>query len=81
MASTLAPATTSGTMAPAPVAAAGTMAPATAAVGTAGVCTFVDTVVGTEKEEGQDRLSVQVRDRCLAEAFKLPLPLVNRNTP
>ncbi len=25
-----------------------------------GVCTFVDTVVGIEKEEGQDRLSVLV---------------------
>ena len=30
------------------------------ATGMPGVCTFVDTISGTEKEEGQDRLSVQV---------------------
>lgn len=54
------PVTTDGTMAPAPVA-AGTMAPASVANGAVGVCTFVDTVSGEEKEEGQNRLSVQVR--------------------
>lgn len=47
-------------MAPTTVAAS-TLAPASAAIGTAGACTFVDTVIGTEKEEGQDRLSVRVR--------------------
>lgn len=42
------------------VASAAPTAAYTPAHGTPGICTFVDTVVGTEKEEGQDRLSVQV---------------------
>eukprot|EP00752_Nemacystus_decipiens_P010876 g9669.t1 len=58
---TFAPAATPGTMAPAPVPAA-TMAPASASIGSTGVCTFVDTVVGVEKEEGQDRLSVRAQE-------------------
>ena len=55
--------------APSPVAVS-TMSPTSTepaipeAVGTPGICTFVDTVSGTEKEEGQDRLSVQVERLC-----------------
>lgn len=43
--------------------AAPTAAPvATPVHGTPGICTFVDTISGTEKEQGQDRLSVQVNE-------------------
>lgn len=34
-----------------------------------GTCTFVDTVTGVEKEEGQDRLSVQVRRYLMYVSF------------
>jgi len=59
------------TAAPTPVSRSfGTMSPTSVepiipeATGTPGFCTFVDTVVGIEKEEGQDRLSVQVTGGC-----------------
>ncbi|CAM9496191.1 unnamed protein product [Scytosiphon promiscuus] len=45
---------------------------ATPAHGTPGICTFVDTIIGTEKEEGQDRLSVQT---------KSDVPVARENMP
>jgi len=40
-----------------------------------GACAFVDTVIGVEKEEGQDRLSVRVRGWLAAVVSILwPLP-------
>lgn len=48
--------------------AGGTFAAATVTPSPVGACTFVDTVVGVEKEEGQDRLSVRVRALLAAAA-------------
>ena len=44
--------------------AGGSFAAATVADSSVGACTFVDTVIGIEKEEGQDRLAVRVSGVC-----------------
>lgn len=63
----------------------GTMSPTSAepfipeATGTPGACTFVQTVAGTEKEEGQDRLSVQVRGAGARWLSVLPVRVTCRS--
>ena len=53
--------------------AGGSFAAATVADSPVGACTFVDTVIGIEKEEGQDRLAVRVRGLLDAMAATLLL--------
>lgn len=52
----------------------GSFVPTALAPSPTGVCTFVDTVIGVEKEDMQDRLSVRVScDTHVAEIFPCPV--------